>query len=152
MANVIDKVSPVALVSSNGVVIGIRSETTKLVRLGISDKYRTSSPARCQSSSCKQKVGAERSKAKLSSSQAAIPFHFGPLSVKKWSAAGDRTAPEELAIVPAWFMLVFASVVKWLFWAFTLRLKKPKGLRQHTRVIHARIRSRKRERGFGTSL
>lgn len=47
-----------------------------------------------------------------------------------WYAAGDRTAPEEVTVVPAWFMLILATAVEWLYWVFTMGLKRPKVLRR----------------------
>lgn len=55
---------------------------------------------------------------------------FWTLHRQIWSAAGDRTAPEDVTVIPAWFMLILASVVEWLYWAFTLGLKRPKVLRR----------------------
>lgn len=51
-----------------------------------------------------------------------------------WYAAGDRTAPEKITVVPAWFMLNLASAVEWLYWAFTLGLKKPQVFRRQIMV------------------
>lgn len=51
-----------------------------------------------------------------------------------WNAAGDKTAPEDVTVIPAWFMLSLASAVEWLYWAFTLGLKRPKVLRRQTMI------------------
>ena len=59
-----------------------------------------------------------------------VPFWTFQRSV--WYAAGDRTAPEEVKVIPAWLMLSLASVIEWLYWAFTLGLKRPKVLRRQT--------------------
>ena len=42
-----------------------------------------------------------------------------------WYAAGDMTAPEEVTVVPAWFMLILATAVEWLYWVCTMGLKRP---------------------------
>jgi len=58
------------------------------------------------------------------------PIPFWDLHHQIWYAAGDKTAPGEIKVIPAWFMLNLASVVEWLYWAFTLGLKRPKVLRR----------------------
>lgn len=62
------------------------------------------------------------------------PVPFWTFECLIWSAAGDRTTPEEVTVVPAWFMLNLASLVEWLYWAFTLGLKRPKVLRRQTMI------------------
>ncbi|KAL9134456.1 MAG: hypothetical protein Q9175_004358 [Cornicularia normoerica] len=62
------------------------------------------------------------------------PSPFWTFERQIWSAAGDRTTPEEVTVVPAWFMLNLASVIEWLYWAFTLGLKRPKVMRRQTMV------------------
>ncbi len=149
MANVIAKVSQVALVSANSVVIGIRSGTTRLVRLGISDKDRASAPTRCQSSSSASRKWERKGGWRSSLHHRRQSRSILDLSASKiWSAVGDRTAPEEVAIVPAWFMLALASVTEWLFWDFTLGLKKPKVLRRQCMAYtcHPRTYSIKKSR------
>ena len=42
-----------------------------------------------------------------------------------WKAAGDTTRPEEIRVIPAWFMLYLASLVEWCYWIFTLGQKRP---------------------------
>ena len=59
------------------------------------------------------------------------PIPFWDLHHQIWSAAGDKTAPNEIIIIPAYIMLILASIVEWLYWAFTMGLKKPKTLRRH---------------------
>ncbi|MCJ1456783.1 hypothetical protein MMC28_007148 [Mycoblastus sanguinarius] len=58
------------------------------------------------------------------------PIPFWDLHHQIWSTAGDKTAPGEIMIIPAWFMLSLASVVEWLYWAITLGQKRPKVLRR----------------------
>ena len=60
------------------------------------------------------------------------PIPFWTFERLIWSAAGDRTTLEEVTIIPAWFMLNLASAVEWLYWAFTLGLKRPKVLKRQT--------------------
>lgn len=59
------------------------------------------------------------------------PIPFWTFSRLIWSTAGDRTAREEVTIVPAWLMLCLASTVEWLYWAFTLGLKRPRVLKRY---------------------
>jgi len=58
------------------------------------------------------------------------PVPFWTLERQIWSAAGDRTALKEVTVIPAWLMLNLASAVEWLYWAFTMGLKRPKVLRR----------------------
>ena len=58
------------------------------------------------------------------------PIPFWNFQHQIWSAAGGKLAPGEIPVVPAWFMLGLASVVEWLYWAFTLGLKRPQSLRR----------------------
>lgn len=53
------------------------------------------------------------------------PIPFWTFQRLIWSAAGDKTTPEEVTVVPAWFVLNMASAIEWLYWAFTLGLKRP---------------------------
>ena len=58
------------------------------------------------------------------------PTPFWDMHHQIWSAAGKKMAPGEIVVIPAWFMLSLASVVEWLYWAFTLGLKRPRVLRR----------------------
>ena len=58
------------------------------------------------------------------------PVPFWTFERLVWHAAGDKTASEEVMIIPAWFMLGLASAVEWLYCVFTLGLKRPKVLRR----------------------
>lgn len=58
------------------------------------------------------------------------PIPFWTFERLIWNAAGDKTTPEDVTVIPAWFMLSLASAVEWLYWAFTLGLKRPKVLRR----------------------
>ena len=73
---------------------------------------------------------------------------FWTLERQIWSAAGDRTAPEEVTVVSAWFMLALASAVEWLYWVFTLGLIRPKVLRRQVlaRTCHPRTYSIRKAR------
>ena len=42
-----------------------------------------------------------------------------------WRAAGDHTPPEQITVIPAWFILNLASLTEWAYWIFTLGYKKP---------------------------
>ena len=54
------------------------------------------------------------------------PIPFWTFERLVWHAAGDRTPPEDIIIVPAWLILSLASLVEWLYWIFTLGLKRRK--------------------------
>lgn len=58
------------------------------------------------------------------------PIPFWTFERQIWTAAGDKTTPEEVTVVPAWLVLNLASVVEWLYWAFTLGLRRPKVFRR----------------------
>ena len=58
------------------------------------------------------------------------PTLFWDYQRQIWSAAGDKTAPEDITVIPAWLVLNLASLVELLYWAFTLGLKKPKVFRR----------------------
>ena len=58
------------------------------------------------------------------------PIPFWTFERLIWSAAGDKTTPEQITVIPAWFMLTLASIVEWLYWVFTLGLKRPQVLRR----------------------
>ena len=62
------------------------------------------------------------------------PVPFWTFQRLIWSALGDRTPAEEVTVVPAWLMLNLATVVEWLYWVFTLGLKRPKILRRQTMI------------------
>ena len=62
------------------------------------------------------------------------PVPFWTFQRLVWYAAGDRLAPEEVKVVPGWLMLGLASAVEWLYWAFTLGLKRPKVLRRQNMI------------------
>ena len=58
------------------------------------------------------------------------PIPFWTFQRLIWSAAGDKLTPEEVTVVPAWLVLNLASMVEWLYWAFTLGRKRPKVFRR----------------------
>ncbi|MCJ1317031.1 hypothetical protein MMC15_002352 [Xylographa vitiligo] len=60
------------------------------------------------------------------------PVLFWDFSRKIWKAAGDRTPPESIKIIPAWFVIGLAVAAEWLYWIFTLGQRTPKFLRSHT--------------------
>ena len=53
------------------------------------------------------------------------PIPFWTFNRLVWSAAGDKTTPKDVTVIPAWLMLNLASVIEWFYWALTLGLKKP---------------------------
>lgn len=58
------------------------------------------------------------------------PSAFWSFARKVWSAAGDKTRPEEVTVVPAWLMLALASLVDWIYWVVTLGYKRPQVFRR----------------------
>lgn len=42
-----------------------------------------------------------------------------------YKAAGDQTPPEQIRVIPAWFLLNLASFTEWIYWIFTLGQKRP---------------------------
>ncbi|KAL8687904.1 MAG: hypothetical protein Q9218_006053 [Villophora microphyllina] len=58
------------------------------------------------------------------------PVPFWDFARKVWAAAGVELKPEEITVVPAWFVLNLASLVEWIYWVFTLGLVRPKTLRR----------------------
>ena len=53
------------------------------------------------------------------------PVPFWDFQRQIYTAAGDRTKPEEIKVIPAWFMLNLASCIEWCYTIFTLGFKKP---------------------------
>lgn len=47
-----------------------------------------------------------------------------------WKAAGDHTPPEQIKVIPAWFILNLATLTEWVYWIFTLGYKKPTTFRR----------------------
>jgi sterol-4alpha-carboxylate 3-dehydrogenase (decarboxylating) len=47
-----------------------------------------------------------------------------------WRAAGDYTPPEDIRVIPAWFILNLASFTEWMYWVFTLGWKRPLSFRR----------------------
>lgn len=47
-----------------------------------------------------------------------------------WRAAGDHTPPEQIKVIPAWFILNLASLTEWAYWMFTLGYKRPRAFRR----------------------
>lgn len=60
------------------------------------------------------------------------PVLFWDFSRKIWHAAGDRTPPEAVKILPGWLILGLAISVEWAYWIFTLGQRTPMFLRSHT--------------------
>lgn len=60
------------------------------------------------------------------------PIPFWDFSRKVWAAAGDRTPPDEIKVVPAWLVLGLAIAVEWMYWVFTFGQKTPQFLRSYT--------------------
>ncbi|KAN0105841.1 NAD(P)-binding protein [Hyaloscypha variabilis] len=47
-----------------------------------------------------------------------------------WRAAGDHTPPEQIKVIPAWFILNLASLTEWAYWVCTLGYMKPVSFRR----------------------
>ncbi|KAL8636340.1 MAG: hypothetical protein Q9228_006254 [Teloschistes exilis] len=60
------------------------------------------------------------------------PIPFWSFPHKVWAAAGVELKPDEVTVVPPWFMLTMASLIEWIYWIFTLGLKTPKAWRRQT--------------------
>ena len=56
------------------------------------------------------------------------PIPFWDLARTIWRAAGDRTDPKKVTIIPAGLAMVMAHVTEWLFFVFTLGQKQPQAL------------------------
>lgn len=50
---------------------------------------------------------------------------FWDLCRKLWAAAGDRTPPGKIRVLPFWLLFVFAAVGEWSYWIFTLGRREP---------------------------
>jgi sterol-4alpha-carboxylate 3-dehydrogenase (decarboxylating) len=42
-----------------------------------------------------------------------------------WKEAGDHTPPDQIRVIPAWFILNLASLTEWMYWIFTLGYMRP---------------------------
>ncbi|CAG8961398.1 hypothetical protein HYFRA_00013346 [Hymenoscyphus fraxineus] len=60
------------------------------------------------------------------------PVPFWDISRKIWAAAGDKTPPEKIKVVPVWLVLGLAVALEWIYWVFTFGQKSPGSLRSHT--------------------
>ncbi|CAG8979478.1 hypothetical protein HYALB_00012078 [Hymenoscyphus albidus] len=60
------------------------------------------------------------------------PVPFWDFSRKIWAAAGDKTPPEKINLVPVWLVLGLAVALEWIYWVFTFGQKSPGSLRSHT--------------------
>ena len=87
-----------------------------------------------------------------------IPMPFWDFQRKIWAAAGDKTPLTKVIIIPAWVGILMATVVKNMFWIFTLGQKlPPKTMRRNVRYYDIRsptepFLSRKRKKGSVTNL
>ena len=53
------------------------------------------------------------------------PFYFWDFTHAVWAAAGDKTKPEEIWIIPKSIGLVLATVVEWIFWVLFWGKREP---------------------------
>ena len=59
------------------------------------------------------------------------PVYFYDFARAAWTAAGDKTQPSDIWVLPKDFGLFIATAFEWIFWAF--RLGKPNLTRQQVR-------------------
>ena len=50
---------------------------------------------------------------------------FWDLCRKLWAAAGDRTPPDKIRVLPFWLLFIFAAIGESFYWLFTLGRKEP---------------------------
>ncbi|KAL8704580.1 MAG: hypothetical protein Q9201_002272 [Fulgogasparrea decipioides] len=60
------------------------------------------------------------------------PVPFWSFARQVWAAAGVDLKSEDVTVIPAWFVLNLASLIEWIYWAFTLGSKRPEVLRRQT--------------------
>ncbi|KAL9122800.1 MAG: hypothetical protein Q9187_000645 [Circinaria calcarea] len=53
------------------------------------------------------------------------PYRFWDFTRAVWRAAGDKTKPEAVWVMPKHLGLVLATMIEWLFWLFTFGRKEP---------------------------
>lgn len=53
------------------------------------------------------------------------PYYFWDFTHAVWAAAGDKTKPEEIWVLPLWAGLLVAGFVEWLFWIVSFGSKEP---------------------------
>lgn len=58
------------------------------------------------------------------------PVPFWEYHRRVWAAAGVDLSPDQVIIMPSWFILGIAGAVELLFWVFTLGLKQPRIMRR----------------------
>ena len=61
------------------------------------------------------------------------PYYFWDFTHAVWAAAGDKTRPEQIWIIPVGVGLWIAGLIEWLFWVFTLGTKQPNLTKQKIR-------------------
>lgn len=63
----------------------------------------------------------------------AEPYRFWDLTRAVWAAAGDKTKPEEVWVIPKGLGLFLASLIEWIFWLLFWGRKKPALTRQQVK-------------------
>ena len=53
------------------------------------------------------------------------PFYFWDFTHAVWAAAGDKTKPEEIWVIPKNIGLILAMVMEWIFWVVFLGAREP---------------------------
>ena len=53
------------------------------------------------------------------------PYYFWDFTHAVWAAAGDKTKPEEIWVIPAWAGMLIAGLVEWLIWMVSFGSKEP---------------------------
>jgi sterol-4alpha-carboxylate 3-dehydrogenase (decarboxylating) len=54
-----------------------------------------------------------------------VSMPFFEFARKVYALAGHPVAKEEIKVMPLWFMISLATVLEWVYWIFTLGVKKP---------------------------
>ena len=53
------------------------------------------------------------------------PYYFWDFTHAVWAAAGDKTRPEEIWVIPVGAGLLIAGIIEWIFWIVFLGSKEP---------------------------
>ena len=61
------------------------------------------------------------------------PYYFWDFTHAVWAAAGDKTKPEEIWIIPVWLGLFIVGVIEWIFWVIFFGSREPSLTRQKIR-------------------
>ena len=60
------------------------------------------------------------------------PVPFWDFSRKVWAAAGDKTPPEKVRVIPAGLVLGLSLFLEWVYWVFTFGQRSPAYLKSYT--------------------